>query len=97
MKILIRKVWVGNILHNFRLKIQGRRSALPQAWELIRGVHRGQRSPESPSRDGDRKFGHRDEGRIWETGQDLRLKIENWGLGMVTGMVPAPNLTPGES
>ena len=34
MKILIRKVWVGKILHNFRLKIQGRRSALPQAWEL---------------------------------------------------------------
>ena len=34
MNILTRRVWVGKILHNIRLKIQCRRSAIPEAWEL---------------------------------------------------------------
>ena len=35
IKILAPKVWVSKILHTIRLKVQGRRCALPQAWELI--------------------------------------------------------------
>ena len=34
IKILTRRVWVGKILHNIRLKIQGRRSALLYACAL---------------------------------------------------------------
>ena len=33
--ILTRAIWVGKILHNIRLKIQCRRSAIPKAWELM--------------------------------------------------------------
>ena len=36
MKILTRRVCVRKIYHKFRLETQGRRSALPQAWELIK-------------------------------------------------------------
>ena len=34
INIFTRKVWVGKILHNIRLKIQCRWSAIPKAWEL---------------------------------------------------------------
>ena len=34
ISILTRRVWVGKILHNIRMKIQWRRSAVPKASEL---------------------------------------------------------------
>ena len=36
MNILTWRVWAGKILHNIRLKIQCRGSAIPKAWELIK-------------------------------------------------------------